>query len=676
MARVKKYEADTEALLEKAPLPPASEWRRAPFLRSENDRFWANVQGYFPIRGDPSIEYLLFSGEVAASEADMIDPSSILRLRIERGDFPFSAIQYKAIVQPPKDWADWVDAVLANDEYRKTLDQVGLLKAVRASRDLSMTRSQRDLDFAISRWSTTSHTFVFSSFEAAPTLLDTEVLLGLPTRGAFDFNPNDPTLASRSLAEQIDDEFKAAGQYGSRYDRQGKERKIPETNKTTWATWQQFWFRDIACAAVDGVVACTMSPRFEGPMYFGAFLVEFLSLFLFPDTPHEGPRRKVIPLAATIATGKRLPLGPLFLGFLYHQLDRTVKDFERSMGRYEITSMVHIQFLLGWFYEHFPAAAPKPQGLPRLEVIPERNAAGEPINDVHGRPILVYVGERLPRIMRWNNTHSDFILEDWCDEISSFAPRPYSKYVDGAVGPSVITEDAIEDFHGKSIRGHKLDLLCWITPSFLPTFAAEGPILVLYRADRLQMQFGFDQGVPSGPPSPPASFYAAIRRFLKMYNNELTAGYGGEKVIPSSHREPAFTPENRVYWARNLQSFLDFVQTAPVVPPAEPISKRDLTLRSFKPGKHADWRGLYSCWVDKTMIPPNVIAAIPLSKIRPAEQKVIPSRSSVRTKRKVQAESSSVEEPASKRAREASPPKIEKPPKRARVSLLFFFYSY
>jgi hypothetical protein len=210
-------------------------------------------------------------------------------------------------------------------------------------------------------------------------------------------------------------------------------------------------------------------------------------------------------------------------------------------------------------------------------------------------------------------------------------------------------------FQSSNIQSHKLNFLTWVTPSYLPTLSAEGPLMVLYRADRLQLQFGYDQGVPREPPSPPPDFVAGIRRFLKSFNRELSANYGGERIIPSSFRKAVFTPENRVYWARNLQSFQNFVRTPAVVSSTEPITKRDLTLRSFKPGKDPNWRGPQSCWVKGAVVPFDVINAIPIQKIRPADRLTAPTPSRTITKDK-------------RKAR--TPPQLGPAPKRPRVRCL------
>lgn len=98
-------------------------------------------------------------------------------------------------------------------EYRKPLNKVGLLKAIRLSQDLFMSRPQCDLDFAVSHWSTTSHTFVFPFGEVGPTLLDIETLMGFLTCSEYHYNPNDISSGIKIVAEYVEKEFKAAGEF-------------------------------------------------------------------------------------------------------------------------------------------------------------------------------------------------------------------------------------------------------------------------------------------------------------------------------------------------------------------------------------------------------------------------------------------------------------------------------
>lgn len=101
-------------------VPPPDQWRRAPYLRSINDPFWTTVGEYQPI-GAALNDPLLIAREAPIESADLVPPSSILRLRVERGDFPHSETRFNVGGSPPTDWPTWVDGVMEVPVYREIL---------------------------------------------------------------------------------------------------------------------------------------------------------------------------------------------------------------------------------------------------------------------------------------------------------------------------------------------------------------------------------------------------------------------------------------------------------------------------------------------------------------------------------------------------------------------------
>ncbi|KAI8530263.1 hypothetical protein RHMOL_Rhmol11G0043000 [Rhododendron molle] len=97
---------------------------------------------------------------------------------------------------------------------------------------------------------------------------------------------------------------------------------------------------------------------YDSDLHLTGFLVYWLSFFVIPDFPYEGPNHTVFLLAVSLARGDFVPLGPLFLGYLFHHLDQVHVDTERSMGRYVMVSVVHTQFLMAFCFEHFPSLVP------------------------------------------------------------------------------------------------------------------------------------------------------------------------------------------------------------------------------------------------------------------------------------------------------------------------------
>lgn len=60
----------------------------------------------------------------------------------------------------------------------------------------------------------------------------------------------------------------------------------------------------------------------------------WLSHFIFPRLPMDGPSTRMFSLAALLSRGLDVPLAALFLGTLYRRLDDTFLTLRESVGRY------------------------------------------------------------------------------------------------------------------------------------------------------------------------------------------------------------------------------------------------------------------------------------------------------------------------------------------------------
>ena len=63
-----------------------------------------------------------------------------------------------------------------------------------------------------------------------------------------------------------------------------------------------------------------------------AFIVFWLCKFVFCEHPHYSIKLAYFPMAIKIFAGVSLPLGPLFLGYLYTQLDEL--HIDEIMGKF------------------------------------------------------------------------------------------------------------------------------------------------------------------------------------------------------------------------------------------------------------------------------------------------------------------------------------------------------
>jgi hypothetical protein len=93
---------------------------------------------------------------------------------------------------------------------------------------------------------------------------------------------------------------------------------------------------------------------------------------------------------------------------------------------------------------------------------------------------------------------------------------------------------------------------------FLPIMSTTGVSFIPYCPQRVQKQFGLDQGIPIGPQET-TSCVADLTAFLK---SRAFARWGGETtrvLIPGGHRLGFNTPSMGAYWQRFTQSMVDFV---------------------------------------------------------------------------------------------------------------------
>ncbi|KAG5563729.1 hypothetical protein RHGRI_000060 [Rhododendron griersonianum] len=248
---------------------PAGEWRRAPYLGGSTDSFWRKAEAFVP-ETDITEEPLSLVPEVSPEEADLIPPCSVLRFRVERGDIPSCFVNYEAVSQAPVHWGDWVEAILGNPESVHILRSSRALEPIRLSGD------------------------------GGPTLQDTAVLMQLSTRGAVTFDPSNLSSGDARLVDRLRRAYTEAGKHGSRFDREGRVRAPPKSGKTSWGCWLRYFFKDLPPPGTEPPVE--QAAEFYGKMYdsdlhLAGFLVYWLSFFVIPDFPYEGPNQTVFPLA-------------------------------------------------------------------------------------------------------------------------------------------------------------------------------------------------------------------------------------------------------------------------------------------------------------------------------------------------------------------------------------------
>uniref|UniRef100_A0A2N9GZG4 Aminotransferase-like plant mobile domain-containing protein n=1 Tax=Fagus sylvatica TaxID=28930 RepID=A0A2N9GZG4_FAGSY len=94
------------------------------------------------------------------------------------------------------DWETWIDHELADEDFYRHLEQVGVLHSILISRSSNMYWDTEDLRQLVQRWCPFTHTFFFAHGELTVTLEDVENYWMLQILG-----DQDPTEVALSLEE-------------------------------------------------------------------------------------------------------------------------------------------------------------------------------------------------------------------------------------------------------------------------------------------------------------------------------------------------------------------------------------------------------------------------------------------------------------------------------------------
>ncbi|KAI8535890.1 hypothetical protein RHMOL_Rhmol10G0209900 [Rhododendron molle] len=124
-------------------VPTTDQWRRAPYVQTVCDPFWALVEAY-PAKGAPVANPTFFTTPTDLGQAELVNPSSILHLRIERGDLPYTECRFGPQASPPIDWAEWVDEIVYDVPRKQILMGSGTYNAVMLSQSLDIKLANND----------------------------------------------------------------------------------------------------------------------------------------------------------------------------------------------------------------------------------------------------------------------------------------------------------------------------------------------------------------------------------------------------------------------------------------------------------------------------------------------------------------------------------------------------
>lgn len=160
----------------------------------------------------------------------------------------------------------------------------------------------------------------------------------LPIVASNSCGPSNMSTRDNECVAYLMEAFRQSSHFTSRFkgDTLLPDFESSGRQKNSWLSWVRYFFRDYKTNQWNSSVydKSVLAFREETcPFPLAAYLVMWLSRFIFPGSPIDGPSARMFSLAALLSRGSEIPLAPLFLGTLYRRLDETTLAMKESVGR-------------------------------------------------------------------------------------------------------------------------------------------------------------------------------------------------------------------------------------------------------------------------------------------------------------------------------------------------------
>ncbi|XP_058784222.1 protein MAIN-LIKE 2-like [Vicia villosa] len=248
-------------------------------------------------------------------------------------------LRYNGWRPPTEEWKKWVKKLQPQFEYLWV--QTGIDNAIKASTYEVKRDDELILELA-KRWCSKTNTFVFPWGESTLTLEDTNICFGYSLLGCCVSNP----LMNSEQVKEEQELMEARRTFNS-----SKAKKV---NQRAW----MMYFMETESSKVE----------------HEAFLVYWLSRFVFPADSCNTISKSVIPIAIHLAHGNRIALAPAVLASIYRDLSLLnsiiTKNATTSMTSLRVTIWAPFQLVQIWALERFLALNPRRytngHGLPKV----------------------------------------------------------------------------------------------------------------------------------------------------------------------------------------------------------------------------------------------------------------------------------------------------------------------
>ncbi|XP_056698312.1 uncharacterized protein [Spinacia oleracea] len=246
-------------------------------------------------------------------------------------------VNFKGTTIPQKNWDTWVQNL--QQTHENTWKKVGIFDAIRASTCCIVRDNELILGLAYN-WCTETNTFVFQWGECSITLEDVMILGGFSVLGECVKTPS---------------QNKEIVKFGEKMFNDFLENRSNLKGPVGHYDWMNY-FMEIG-----------------GELEHMAFLVLWLSRYVFSTDHYCRISQCVFPIAICLARGTRIALAPAVLASIYRDLSLLKDKIVGFLNEWVATKLVlwaPFQFVQLWVWERFPTLGPLPisllDGEPRL----------------------------------------------------------------------------------------------------------------------------------------------------------------------------------------------------------------------------------------------------------------------------------------------------------------------
>ena len=239
-------------------------------------------------------------------------------------------VKYNGWRTPQDEWKKWVNNLRPKFEFLWI--KTGIYHAITAS-TYEINRDDELILQLASRWCSKTNTFVFPWGESTITLEDTNVCFGYSLLGDSISKP-----LENSEQEEAEEELIEARRMFHR----------SKAKKCNQFAWMRHFMET------------------ESKVEHEAFLVYWLSRFVFPSDSYDTISKAVFPIAIHLAHGDKIALAPAVLASIYRDLtlfNSTINEnATTTIKSFRETIWAPFQLVQIWALERFQALKPRPYG--------------------------------------------------------------------------------------------------------------------------------------------------------------------------------------------------------------------------------------------------------------------------------------------------------------------------